>query len=1235
MAENNVLRRDVVQIGFEVENDPFSNLNSELDAIDQSTAKVVEEAEKATAKIEAVGKATDGMSASTNALNAENDFGKFAKSIEEADEKCEIAAANLNSELETSVNIQDELTSSMSAAEKVMNEYAENGKMSAESSEAMQRATQEASSAFDELKAAQDKAKAAMDAYDAIMISGTTDTDKLAEAERNASQAASELASANQRANEATSNLNHATENVSETAVSAIETISNTLIAAKIADIVSDVTSKVIDMTNAFSDAEAVVVNATGASGKALDGLDSSMTKAFANHHDDIGTTAAAIGEVNTRMALTGQTLTDVTGKFLDFSQITGSDVVGSVQNVTKIMNKWGVEKSNVESILDRLAYAGQIAGISVDALSSDLINSSSAFQQMGITLDGAISLLSAFELQGISSGSALTAMRTAVNGFSKDGLNASTALRSVINEIATMENSADATALACETFGSKAGVEMATAIRSGIISVEMLSASLDEADGTLQKTAETGETLSQKWETASNKLEASFSSVVSPAVEEVSGGIAELTDNFGEFLMENPAVTKAITALAVGLGVASVSIAAVTFATTVAIPAITALGSAINFALGPIGWIAAGATVLTGGIMLLQSAFDDTDNSVEDYNGTLEECRKEIERTSDAHRKAVARYGENSEAAKKLEGNLEKLNAQYRKGGGAIAELEQSIQATTDAYIQLSSAQNKAMQSIEDNQIQGLQAVSMLEALSSKAEITSSDLDIMASYADYLNDTFNCNIKVNYETGELTGFNPEVVAQQIIDVANDNRVKSAMSYLTGSDFTEGYLDAIDEFSKASIELQKAEAAYQEGYEKSGRYGGYTDGGRLKEAQKAMESAQATLDGFNSDLEYYGSVVDETGKTTEILRKSFEDTAKSGGKFVSVSEALSDGMESVSDGTSEAQRAVSKFNDEIYNLALSYDAAYEAASQSIEGQYALWDKVEAVATTSIYDINSALESQNAYWESYSSNLATLQERASGIEGLSDMLATMADGSEESASALAALAGASDEELSSVVANWENVKANQDEAARSMADTATQFSEKVSQMEGDMQDLISEMDMADTAQANATRTVNAYMDALLNGINGRRGEVTSAIQSLMNAGSATGITVSAPAVEHNATGTMNSADVFVAGEEGPELVVGKGGSTVFPTGETNRIVDAVRDFSGGYTPQNSGIQPRNQTIVKNETYAPNFVLNMNGASATTENKRKVQRWIKESIATVFEELSSNNDPILEG
>ena len=46
------------------------------------------------------------------------------------------------------------------------------------------------------------------------------------------------------------------------------------------------------------------------------------------------------------------------------------------------------------------------------------------------------------------------------------------------------------------------------------------------------------------------------------------------------------------------------------------------------------------------------------------------------------------------------------------------------------------------------------------------------------------------------------------------------------------------------------------------------------------------------------------------------------------------------------------------------------------------------------------------------------------------------------------------------------------------------------------------------------------------------------------------------------------------DAFIAGEEGPELILGKAGSTVFPADETDRIIDAVTnnydDYSTSYT-----------------------------------------------------------------
>lgn len=248
--------------------------------------------------------------------------------------------------------------------------------------------------------------------------------------------------------------------------VDAFEAISSALSAAGITKTLKEMSEASYELADAFSESEQIVVNATGATGDTLAGLESSMMDAFSGNYQSLDTVAGAIGEINTRMGLTEETLTGVTDQFLDYATITGSDVVGSVQNVTKVMNKWNVEAEDLESVLDKLAYAGQISGASVDDLSGTLISGAASFQSMGLSLDNVISMLSDFELAGISSSSAVTAIRTAVNNFAEDGIDAQTGLQSVITEMQNMESTSEATALAVETFGSRAGQEFALAIK-------------------------------------------------------------------------------------------------------------------------------------------------------------------------------------------------------------------------------------------------------------------------------------------------------------------------------------------------------------------------------------------------------------------------------------------------------------------------------------------------------------------------------------------------------------------------------------------------------------------------------------------------------------------------------------------------------------------------------------------------------------------------------------------------
>ena len=44
----------------------------------------------------------------------------------------------------------------------------------------------------------------------------------------------------------------------------------------------------------------------------------------------------------------------------------------------------------------------------------------------------------------------------------------------------------------------------------------------------------------------------------------------------------------------------------------------------------------------------------------------------------------------------------------------------------------------------------------------------------------------------------------------------------------------------------------------------------------------------------------------------------------------------------------------------------------------------------------------------------------------------------------------------------------------------------------------------------------------------------------------------------------ANGTTNSDDYYIAGENGPELIVGQQGSTVFPAEETDRLINALTE-----------------------------------------------------------------------
>lgn len=176
----------------------------------------------------------------------------------------------------------------------------------------------------------------------------------------------------------------------------------------------------------------------------------------------------------------------------------------------------------------------------------------------------------------------------------------------------------------------------------------------------------------------------------------------------------------------------------------------------------------------------------------------------------------------------------------------------------------------------------------------------------------------------------------------------------------------------------------------------------------------------------------------------------------------------------------EFQSTVTGVNEEINALVTAYTEAYDAALESISGQYQLWDEAAGVVATSAGTINSALESQITYWQDYNANLQTLTERSADIEGLSEMIASFADGSEESVNAIAGMAGATDEQLATMVANWQTLQTEQEAAAGSVADLKTDFTATMDELQAELAADIEAMDLGTEAAESGKATIQGFV-----------------------------------------------------------------------------------------------------------------------------------------------------------
>ncbi len=359
-----------------------------------------------------------------------------------------------------------------------------------------------------------------------------------------------------------------------------------------------------------IDDAMDAIASGTGATGRALKSLQDDWKKLAGSVTHGFDVSAKVLADYNTRLGLTGKSLTDISQKALDAARLLGEDVSNVVSQSAKAMRDWAIPAEEMGKFMDVLFKASQATGIGMGTLSEQLYRNGAALRGMGFDLKSSVALLAQFEQQGVNTERIMGSLSRGLSYMARKGItDAGEAFRLLVEEIKNAKTPTEATRIAIEVFGSRAGPDMALAIREGRFSIEQLITILRDAEGAIQQTTKATDGFAEQWARTKNR--------VMLAIEPLGKEIL----NIAESVM--PKVESSIASAATAIGNASddTKKKILAFAGTLAVggPLLLAISATIN-ALSTLGGafiaLAAGPAaplvIATAGVLALVAALHE-----------------------------------------------------------------------------------------------------------------------------------------------------------------------------------------------------------------------------------------------------------------------------------------------------------------------------------------------------------------------------------------------------------------------------------------------------------------------------------------------------------------------------------------------------------------------------------------------------------------------------------------------
>ena len=547
----------------------------------------------------------------------------------------------------------------------------------------------------------------------------------------------------------------------------------------------------------------------------------------------------------------------------------------------------------------------------------------------------------------------------------------------------------------------------------------------------------------------AYKNLKVAIGDAYTPALQKAYSAGTQVLNAVSQFIKQNPALVNAITAFVGVLGLVVAALAAYTVGAKVAAAASAMLTAAIPGVNIIMGVAAAVAGVTAAIAALATAAANDAVPSVDELTQAAQGMREAMDEANATYDDTVSSTLAAAGVADTYIAKLEEMEAagvrteeEHRQYHNTLALLCQVVPDLAN-YIDL-----------ETDTIEGGTA-----ALRANTEAWKQNA-MQQAYQEQLTALYSQYSAVLIEAEEnsigLTKAQYDLEAAEKKQTDTFNRMNELMEEANAE--AQAYSEEYGVWADATTFLTQEYYDLQDS---------------IYDINDEIWTAQDTIDAYTKAIE----------EDQEAVAAAEEEIALAEEAVQNLTAATQDGGDAATEAAAqeqELQTAITGVKEEINALVTAYTEAYDAALESISGQYQLWDEAAGVVATSAGTINSALESQITYWQDYNANLQTLTERSADIEGLSEMIASFADGSEESVNAIAGMAGATDEQLATMVANWQTLQTEQEAAAGSVADLKTDFTATMDELQAELAADIEAMDLGAEAAASGKATIQGFV-----------------------------------------------------------------------------------------------------------------------------------------------------------